>query len=238
MKSYNYDAFSSNTYNLDTFSGPKVGSKASNFSLFTLNNTKVDLLDFSGDYLVLELGSITCPLFQGRREGMSDLVEKYPNISFSVLYVREAHPGYNIPSHKTINDKLTRASELKNEDGEKRKILIDDIDGEAHDGYGGYPNAIFIINKNNCVVFRSDWNSVPATKVALNKLLRGEPANIKSYFLPVKPTVAIRTLKRSGKGATQDFLRSLPNLIWKNLIRRNILLFLNSEKAISPDTSC
>jgi len=238
MKNYNYDEFSSMKYNLDSFSGPEVGSKAPEFSLSTLDNTKVNLLDFSGDFLVLELGSITCPLFQGRREGMSDLVDKFPNISFSVLYVREAHPGSNIHSHKTINDKLTRACELRDEDDEKRKIIIDGIDGQAHDSYGGYPNAIFIINKNGCVVFRSDWNSVPATKAALNKLLSGEPANIKSYFLPVKPTVAIRTLKRSGKGATRDFLKSLPKLIWKNIIRRNVLLLINSEKAISPDTSC
>lgn len=230
--------FSSNSYNLDKFTGPEVGSKAPDYLLSTLDNTKVQLLDFLGDYLVLELGSITCPLFQGRREGMSELVAKYPNISFSILYVREAHPGSNIPSHKTINDKITHARELRKEDGEKRKILIDGIEGEAHNSYGSYPNAIFIINKNGCVVFRSDWNSVPATKDALNNLVRGEPAYSKSYFFPVKPTVAIRTLKRSGKGALKDFLISLPNLIWKNLIRRNILLLINSEKAISPDVSC
>ena len=129
MKNYNYDAFSSVTYNLDSFPGPEVGSKAPDFSLSTLDNTKACLLDFSGNFLVLELGSITCPLFQGRREGMSDLVAKYPNISFSVLYIREAHPGSNIHSHKTINDKLTRARTLRNEDGEKRKILIDGIEG-------------------------------------------------------------------------------------------------------------
>ena len=151
----------------------------------------MNLLNFSGDFLVLELGSITCLLFQGRREGMSDLVAEFPNVSFPVLYIREAHTGSNIPSHKTINDKITCAKELRNEDGKKRKILIDDIKGMAHDSYGGYPNAIFIIDKNGCVVFKSDWNSVPATKRALNKLLSGKPAHTKSYFLPVKPTGGI-----------------------------------------------
>ena len=122
---------------------------------------------------------------------MSDLVAEFPSVSFSVLYIREAHTGSNIPSHKTINDKITCAKELRNEDGKKRKILIDDIKGMAHDSYGGYPNAIFIIDKNGCVVFKSDWNSVPATKRALNKLLSGKPAHTKSYFLPVKPTGGI-----------------------------------------------
>jgi hypothetical protein len=238
MDNYNYQAFSSKKYNLDSFYGPEAGTKAQNFLLSTVDGEKSGLLDFSGEFLVLELGSITCPLFQGRREGMSNLLVTFPNISFSVLYVREAHPGSGIPPHKTIQDKTTCAQELRNEDGEKRNILIDDIEGTAHDYYGGYPNAVFIINKNGCVVFRSDWNSVSATQKALEKLLSGQPAHIKSYFLPPKPTVAIRTLRRSGKDALKDFLLSLPMLIWKNIIRRNVLLFMNAGKSVSPNSTC
>ncbi|CAM0555828.1 hypothetical protein EHLJMEHL_04984 [Vreelandella titanicae] len=237
MKNYNYDKFSSNTYDLNNFYGPEVGNKAPNFSLSNIASEVVNLLDFTGEFLVLELGSITCPLFQGRREGMSDLVGLFPSVSFSVLYVREAHPGSNIPSHKSLEGKISCAKNL-NKDGEKRSILIDDINGSAHNGYGGYPNAVFIINRNGCVVFRSDWNSVPATKAALTRLLSGKPANNKSYFLPVKPTIAIKTLKRSGKGAIKDFFMGLPTLIWKNVIKRNVLLFLNVEKVISPDAKC
>lgn len=169
---------------------------------------------------------------------MSDLVNKFPNISFSVLYIREAHPGSNFPPHKSLDEKISCAKQLKYTDEEKRNIIIDDIEGTAHDYYGGYPNAIFIINKNGCVVFRSDWNNVSATKTALNKLLNGKPAYTKSYFLPVKPTIAIKTLKRSGEGAIKDFFMGLPTLIWKNVIRRNVLLFFDSEKSISPDTTC
>ncbi len=238
MKNYNYDEFSSNTYNLDDFYGPEVGTKAPDFSLFNLDNENVNLLDFTGEFLVLELGSITCPLFQGRREGMSDLVNKFPSISFSVLYIREAHPGSNFPSHKSLDEKISYAKQLKYTDEEIRNIIIDDIKGTAHDRYGGYPNAIFIINKNGCVVYRSDWNNVSATKTALNKLLSGKPAYTKSYFLPVKPTIAIKTLKRSGKGATKDFFMGLPTLIWKNVIKRNVLLFFSSDKSIPPDTTC
>lgn len=237
MKKYNYDEFSSNTYDLDNFYGPDIGNKAEDFSISNTANETVSLLDFTGDFLVLELGSITCPLFQGRREGMGDLIDQFPSVSFSVLYVREAHPGNNIPSHKSFEDKVNCAQKLNN-DGEKRAILIDDIKGSAHDAYGGYPNAVFIINRNGCVVFRSDWNSVPATKAALSRLLSGQPANTKSYFLPVKPTIAFKTLKLSGKGAIKDFLKGLPTLIWKNVIKRNVSLLLNIEKVTPPDVKC
>jgi len=123
-------------------------------------------------------------------------------------------------------------------DQETRSILIDDIKGTAHDAYGGYPNAVFIINRNGCIVYRSDWNNVSATKKALNRLLSGKPANSKSYFLPVKPTIALKTLKRSGQGAIKDFLLGLPTLIWKNVIKRNVLLFFNLTKTVSPDKRC
>lgn len=238
MKKYNYDEFSSNTYNLDNFYGPEVGAKAQDFSLTNLDNENVSLLDFSGEFLVLEIGSITCPLFQGRREGMSNLVKRFSNVSFSVLYVREAHPGSNFPSHKSINEKINCAKELKYTDDEIRNIVVDDVNGTAHVSYGGYPNAIFIINKNGCVVFRSDWNNVSATSAALTLLLSGKSASTKSYFFPVKPAIAIKTLRRSGKGAVREFLMGLPTLIWKNVIKRNILLFINAEKSISPDAVC
>ncbi len=79
------------------------------------------------------------------------------------------------------------------------------------------------------------WRGVPATRAALSKLLKGEPATSKSYFLPVKPWIAIKTLRRSGKGALRDFMVGLPKLIWKNIIRRNFLLLIGSKKSIKID---
>jgi hypothetical protein len=47
-----------------------------------------------------------------------------------------------------------------------------------------------------------------------------------------------RTMGRSGKGSFFDFLKGLPVLIWKNLIRRNFLLLINRRPAIGPDADC
>ena len=237
MADYNYTEFSTGDYNLNNFSGPELGTKAPNFTLKNVNGDELDLLDFEGQFLVLELGSITCPLFQGRRGGMANLVEKYPNIDFAVLYVREAHPGKNIGSHQNIDQKIARASRLA-EDGEGRLILVDDFEGRAHSAYGSYPNAVFIINKSGCVVFRADWNNPGATAKALNNLLSGKPANVKSYFRPVRPDILIKTMQGSGQGSLGDFLKGLPVLIWKNLIRRNFLLMFNRKPKVMPNTDC
>jgi len=238
LTNYNYDEFSANRYHLDAFIGPELGSKAPDFELTTADGKRKRLLDFDGDFLVLELGSITCPLFQSRRKSMAAIVRKYPNVSFSILYVREAHPGLAIPSHKNIDKKIDCALCLRSDDGEGRAILIDNIEGTAHQAYGSYPNAIFIINKMGCIVFQSDWNNPNATNRALDAVIHGKPAQVKSYFKPATPLVALRTFKRAGAGSAIDFFRSLPKLIWKNAIRRNVLLMMGRQPKIEPDVDC
>lgn len=105
MTTYNYDTFKTEDYDFTNEAGPMIGQRAPDFLLTTIDNKKKTLLDFDGDYLVLELGSVTCPLFHTRREGMRLNAREYPNLTFSVLYVREAHPGAIIPAHKSFDDK-------------------------------------------------------------------------------------------------------------------------------------
>jgi len=238
MSEYNYDSFSASHYALDDFQAPQAGGKAPDFTLDTVDGAPQRLLDFTGDFLVLELGSITCPLFQSRRNVMTNLVANNPDISFAILYVREAHPGQSRPQHKTDADKHANADALCHADREERQILIDTLGGKAHAAYGSFPNSVFIINRNGCVVYTSDWNNPYATTRALKALKAGKSAAGQGIFLPAIPPVAIKTLKDAGKGAGPDFLRSLPTLIWKNLIKRNLRLLFGRPAPVYPDTAC
>lgn len=238
MADYNYTEFSADEYNLDSYHGPALGQKAPDVTLQTLEGADRKLLEFDGGFLVLELGSITCPLFQSRRKGMESLQHRFPNVAFAVLYLREAHPGIAIPAHKNLADKKQRALQLRDEDGETREILIDGFDGEAHQALGGYPNSVLILNKGGCVVFHSAWNNAGATARILTKLVAGKPVRAESFFLPPIPPVAINTFKQAGKGSAFDFFKSLPKLIWKNFIRRNLMLMFGKAHRIAPDVSC
>lgn len=237
MSDYNYSEFKTEAYDLDQFRGPMPGQKAPDFTLHTADWIDQRLLDFDGNFLVLEMGSLTCPLFQGRRDGMAELMARFPNATFRVLYVREAHPGANIPAHKTAEDKFACATSLRN-DHEGRQILIDDADGTAHQAYGGYPNSVFILNRQGCVLWFTDWNNPNAVEKALTQLSQGRPASAKALFKPVPPWVALRTLFRGGKGATADFFAGLPTLIWKNLLKRNWRILTGRGNGIAPDSSC
>ena len=66
MTDYNYDAFSPDNYNLANAGGREVGDKATDFGLETHDGHSRQLLDFEGECLVLELGSMTYPLFLTR----------------------------------------------------------------------------------------------------------------------------------------------------------------------------
>ncbi len=139
MTDYNYAEFSTDDYDLDNFRGPRIGQKAPDFDLQDVNGAPHRLLDFDGEFLVLELGSITCPLFQGRRKSMARLKDQFPDIDFKILYVREAHPGKNIGAHKNYDEKQGVAQKLCTEDGEQRTIIVDGLDGKAHTAYGAIP---------------------------------------------------------------------------------------------------
>ncbi len=226
MDTYNYDEFSPDAYDFTASGGPQVGDRAPNFSLSTTDGTERDLLDFEGDFLVLELGSITCPLFQSRRSGMETLGHEFDGVDSAVLYVREAHPGQAVPTHRTFEDKSACARRLKESDGETRTVLIDGINGDAHQAYGSMPNAVYIIDRAGAVRFRSPWNNPAATREALTALTDGREPHVKSYFKPALPTVAYRTLKNGGEGSGADFFRGLPNLIWNNVVKYNLRLLL------------
>jgi hypothetical protein len=238
MPGYNYDEFATAHYDLQNFDGPEPGSHAPDARVHTLDGTEKNILDFDADFLVLELGSITCPLFQGRRGAMGKNVAKYPQAKFSILYVREAHPGSIHRGHKTQADKNANACALRDDDHEEREILIDDLDGTAHKAFGSFPNAMFIINRNGCVVYKNSWNNTGATARALDNLVNGKPAAGEAMFRPVRFDIVLRTLRRAGKGAASDFFKGLPHLIWNNLVLRNIRLLLGRSPRIDPNMKC
>lgn len=238
MADYRYDTFSHGAYDLDQFDGPALGQKAPNGPVTLLDGSKRDLLDFEGKFLVLEVGSITCPLFQSRRNGMASLVRRFREVDFAILYVREAHPGAVIEQPKDMALKSAHASRLRDEDGEVRKILLDDLEGSLHRAFGGYPNSLFILNRGGCVVWRSDWNNPRATAKALKRLTSGRSAGREGLFLPAKPPVVFRTLHRAGGSALTDFLRDLPHLIWKNVLKRNFRVLTGLKSPVGPDHRC
>ncbi|MGE0171389.1 MAG: deiodinase-like protein [Oligoflexales bacterium] len=218
--SYNYEHFSANAINLESFSSPKVGEKMPNLTFMTLENKPVNLYDLLKTRTVLITASLTCPMFNSNVEGLAQLADTFHGVRFMLLYVREAHPGENIPPPKNMMEKITRAIKLKSSLPEPMDVYVDYIDGSGHKILGGFPNCVFVLNTDATVYYRSNWFNPDELSKALTNF-----RNIPMYesddgiSLPQIPPIgqAFKVLKNSGLHAVWDFTKSVPQLMVKRL---------------------
>ena len=110
---YNYLHFDPKDYNFTKFPGPKPGTKYIDFEATTLEGKRVKLSDYLDKPVILETGSITCPIYANASKHMLKLAKTYPDFHFLVLYIREAHPGSKTPAQQTMKDKLENAKKMR-----------------------------------------------------------------------------------------------------------------------------
>jgi peroxiredoxin len=198
---------------------PAPGERAPDFELRTLEGDKVKLSDFRDEKnMVLTFGSATCPMTAGSIRGMNDLYKEYRDrdVEFLFIYVREAHPGDEIPAHDSMADKVHAAEILRQEEEVDSPILVDELKGTVHRKYGKTPNPTFVIDKSGRVAFRCLWTQPGVIEEALDQLLRAEEDDDtdrvvvlggEDVSMPVSyPALhSYRALHRGGRRAILDF---------------------------------
>jgi len=210
---YNYDHFVLDHQVMDHLGGVEVSEPAPNFTATRLDGTQVKLSDFRGKAVVVETGSVSCPMYVSHVKSMNTLAFRFPDVEFLVLYVREAHPGQRVGAHRDATQKAAAARRVLDEEREGRTIVVDDLAGTAHRHYGEMPNTVHVIDADGIVAFRALWNDPPAVEAALNKVLAGQNAGtIRSRFRPAGPRTVLRVLRRAGWGAVWDFVVAFPRL--------------------------
>ena len=218
---YNYRHFGPEYYDFRSFDGPVAGDEAPDFAATTLDSGSVSLSDYRGRWVVLETGSLTCPITDSKVHAMDRLAGRFDDVEFVLLYTREAHPGERREAHRSFEEKLERARTFVAEYDVERTVLVDDLEGTAHRQYGGMPNSVHVINPDGVVVMRGDWNDVRAVESILEErdpdrrhereIYRGRPL----FFTPKKGFV--RVLLEAGPRAVKDFVRRAPSLAWMHL---------------------
>ncbi len=209
---YNYQQFSASQYGFgDSLAGPQIGEQAIDFSVIDIDGNEHSLSDYQGEYVVLETGSITCPMYVARIDPMNAVAEAHPDVVFLTLYVREAHPGTKIGAHSSFEDKLNLAKRVRSEERESRTILVDTIAGDVHRSYGAWPNMIYVIAPDGRVAFRGVWNDAATAEEVIGRLKAGESID---DIQPVGPRnnsfeVTQRVLVRAGGHAVTDFVAGI-----------------------------
>ncbi len=218
---YNYTRFDADYYNLERFDGPKAGEEFIPIKLSDINNIQHNLSDLKGRWLVIESGSVTCPQYVANIEAMQRLSRKFPKVAFLVLYIREAHPGKRIPSHKSMEQKRSQASLTRRYD-ERRTVLVDSLDGYYHKLLGAFPNFVYVLNPDHKVVFRSDWNLPREVDRVLSY---GDPKAFRhdDHFEPKMAPLplVIKVILKAGVDAMIDLVKGLPRLISMHVESKN-----------------
>ena len=216
--SYNYPAFSFALEGpefarwLET--GPRQGAPAPDFRLQDLDGKEVQLSELRGRPVVLEFGAYSCPIFSDRVPEMERLAGDHPEIEFVVIAVREAHPGEVSPEHRTLAAKRQAAHRLALEEGVRRRVLVDDLEGTTHRAYGGAWNPVYVIDRQGRIAFRRAWNHPGEVAQALEALAAGATVPpgeaVEMAQLPSRAPMGLRLLERGGRRALLDFYRSAP----------------------------
>jgi hypothetical protein len=125
-------------------SPPRVGEVAPDFTLRDLDGKAVRLSDYRGRLpVVIEFGSITCPIVTGRAGHLDRLAEQYRGkAEFWFVYANEEHPGHGetrassygtfqaLPQVQDHEESCERARLFRSTVKTSRRILVDD-DGAA-----------------------------------------------------------------------------------------------------------
>lgn len=214
LNDYNYRNFHAKDYDFSNFTGLQVGAKVPDADLLRPDGTPVRLSALLDKPLVLETGSLTCPMYAKCVEPMQGLTSDHPELNFSVLYVREAHPGERHSAHAEIQEKLDNAQQTQNAYGEQRQIVVDSLDGDLHLALGGLPNMLYILDVDRTILFRTTWNNTTRIESVLEAVNARKPIQ-PGDFKPASPTPfkALRTLLFGGLRAVYDFIVELPRLL-------------------------
>jgi peroxiredoxin len=220
---YNYDRFRREMlqgHSSDRWGrAPEPGDLAPEFELRSLTGDMVKLSDLKNSLnVVVTFGSATCPQTAASIGGLRNLAREFPRseVEFLFIYVREAHPGVEIPAHHSLEDKARAAMMLRDQEHICFHILIDELGGEVHRKYGALPNASFIIDKSGRVAYRSLASHSASIGAALEELLERQKERGVSHAIvhggqdTVSPSLktflnAYRAIERGGHDAVVNF---------------------------------
>ena len=228
LKPYNYHSFTRDLILKDLAKtkfagGPEPGERAPDFEGRTLDGDRVALEDYLGEKnVVLTFGSATCPMTAASIEDLNELYGEYSDGDFAFLfcYVREAHPGDDLPAHRTLDDKTAAAELLREEDDVEMPIIVDDLKGTIHRKYGKMPNATFLIDKSGRVAFRCLWTQGRVLEAAIEELLERQEERGTDHAIvlhgednsfPLRHALvhAHRAVSRGGDRALADYEEAL-----------------------------
>ncbi len=148
---------------------------------------------------------------------LNQLYQRFRDVGFEFLtvYVREPHPGEHYHEHRTWDEKLTYARDCQRQDMIQNPLVVDDLEGTVHRGYGEMPNMIYVVGKDGRIVYRSMWTDHQEIQSVLENLVQVDEAELngvrlrasyteKLHYGGYGPEINDKVLGRAGPKAALD----------------------------------
>jgi len=91
-------------------------------------------------------------------------------ITFFDVFIRQAHPGPEVPPYRTFADKMADARRYTQQHGIEYTVLVDHLDGSVHQAHGGMADPAYLIDADGRVAFYNMWTHVPTLHRAMRAL--------------------------------------------------------------------
>ena len=163
-------------------SGPDAGSPVPDVRMIELNGHAFTPSKYKGHVLVLEFGSMSCPVFRQHAQEMETLkAAEGPRAFFMVVYTREAFPapdkdvqrnkdeGISVPQAKTLDERKAEALEAQRELRITIPIAVDSMDDAVSNAYGTFPNGAIVIGKDGTIAAHQQWTNPDELRVAIDQ---------------------------------------------------------------------
>jgi hypothetical protein len=157
---------------------------------------------------------------------LHDLHAEYRDrVSFTSLYVREAHPGDRYPQTQDFDQKLQHAREYRDRDSIPWPVLVDGVDGALHRALDPRPHAAYVMAPDGTVAARVLWANDPrALRRALDAALAGDRTEIENRVAPMlRGTGCMYEIwDAAGGHAKTDVLQQAPPVYLSGSIARRL----------------
>jgi thiol-disulfide isomerase/thioredoxin len=150
--------------------GPEPGALAPDFDLQSPDGaTRVKLSSFRGKKpVVLIFGCLTCGNYRTYSNTLEKLYQRQKDqVEFLRVYVREAHPvddhgptptnakaGILIRQPASLEERCTVAGRCAADLHIQTPMVVDGLDNRVGQAYGGWPDRLYLIDREGRVVFQ------------------------------------------------------------------------------------
>ena len=202
----------------------QVGAAAPEFEAQTVDGTTIRLSEFRGSkHVVIMTGAVTSPMCAFEVPALNGLQDEFSdkNFSFLLLYTRESHPAENYGAHESFEQKLSYARELQRLENIRLPMIVDHLDGRIHRAYGPWPNALFVIDKDGRLIFRSNMANHRELREFLEDIVAAEKAMADGRVVHLQYSERViaheadqathrRVYERAGPKAFEDYWAKRP----------------------------